>query len=930
MTTAFRDMAALVLMAISGFVTVPLHAQTTNGAEYASGSAAELERNHFKRFLQPGQTVEDVPFHDLFLATISAMYQITGQYVQVLRLCRYGAEAAKTGAEREQQRMCQRSALVNLGRFSEAEALAVEDGKLLPSSQNVNAGPKASDWMWTATLNLNLGQTQVAESAFQRVVEAIEQAREGERRQIGPADPRINANLRAIHDELRADLNRNNEQYALQSLAEIAYFRQRYDEFGQLIDRLLAVARTNPRDSNVPAELAVDQALRFYRVGDVTRARAIAKASLPQIKAGAGFRDQPEPLQSFVPLQSAVVVLGDERTQQVHVRAWLRLVIVYALLGRQDEAARLLEATRALASRYVLEPEAANTLLAAVEETCADIAMMNQVPDLSVAQLRSARQRLVNAGIPERSNESGRRQARLDSPLLSVNAKLLRAYVRQGKTVWREEREMKEIASILHEFTMSRAILNSQLAERAAIATDANVSMLLRREGTLIDELVSSRGQIAADVARTPGAMAQGSQITARIRAIYGELETIKTALADAKIPGAKVTDHDISRFHASLGSARAYWQWITHPEGNFIVCWTSDGIHIAPLPIGVHEIEERAGHLRQKGSLRLVRTISQLPVFPADEAAVLYQFLFGQLAPVAIGREHWILANAPLVDGLPWGALVTAPTAHRAEPAWLGMRTALSIVPSWRATLSLARESSSAAKKILLIGDPHNSNATIKPGELSVRGLFIAKATNATPEVAPRDNAFGQEITALSRLYPHAATTVLRGSDATKKKLLALPLDQYRTLVFSTHGYLAKEFSTTLGPSLEMTARSKALKDRLLTAAEIARLRLDAQLVVLSACDTSAPDGYPDSEGLSGLTSAFLLAGARNVLVSLWPVETQATKTLITSMFRIYQKNEEGGVASAMQRATRDYLASSDPLRRHPAFWSAFVHVGQ
>jgi CHAT domain-containing protein len=104
----------------------------------------------------------------------------------------------------------------------------------------------------------------------------------------------------------------------------------------------------------------------------------------------------------------------------------------------------------------------------------------------------------------------------------------------------------------------------------------------------------------------------------------------------------------------------------------------------------------------------------------------------------------------------------------------------------------------------------------------------------------------------------------------------------------------------------------------------------LSADIVVLSACDTSGSDGHMDSEGFSGLTSAFLFAGARNVVATLWPVETQATKFLTTRMLKHYVSGAEPGAAFALRRATLELIRSADGRRAHPAFWSAFVVVGQ
>ena len=106
--------------------------------------------------------------------------------------------------------------------------------------------------------------------------------------------------------------------------------------------------------------------------------------------------------------------------------------------------------------------------------------------------------------------------------------------------------------------------------------------------------------------------------------------------------------------------------------------------------------------------------------------------------------------------------------------------------------------------------------------------------------------------------------------------------------------------------------------------------MRLDADVVFLSACDTSASDGSRDAEGFSGLTSAFLLAGARSVVATLWPVETDATSTFVQVAMRAYERDPNRPFSFSLQEAALAVMTSSISEWRHPAFWSPFVVVGR
>jgi CHAT domain-containing protein len=112
--------------------------------------------------------------------------------------------------------------------------------------------------------------------------------------------------------------------------------------------------------------------------------------------------------------------------------------------------------------------------------------------------------------------------------------------------------------------------------------------------------------------------------------------------------------------------------------------------------------------------------------------------------------------------------------------------------------------------------------------------------------------------------------------------------------------------------------------EDGLLEAWEILDLKLDADLVVLSACQT-AQGGIGDGEGLIGLTWAFLAAGSRSVVASQWPVDSAASRAF---MVRFHQRLLRGESKSeALQGAARDLAAQ--PFYRHPFYWAGFILVG-
>ena len=113
---------------------------------------------------------------------------------------------------------------------------------------------------------------------------------------------------------------------------------------------------------------------------------------------------------------------------------------------------------------------------------------------------------------------------------------------------------------------------------------------------------------------------------------------------------------------------------------------------------------------------------------------------------------------------------------------------------------------------------------------------------------------------------------------------------------------------------------------DALLNASEVASLRLDADWILLSACNTAGSAGL-SGEALSGLTRAFFYAGGRAVMATHWPVQSEATVRLTTLTFDNFAKEPLLGKASALQQAQLALM--DDRKTAHPIFWAPFVLVG-
>ena len=172
----------------------------------------------------------------------------------------------------------------------------------------------------------------------------------------------------------------------------------------------------------------------------------------------------------------------------------------------------------------------------------------------------------------------------------------------------------------------------------------------------------------------------------------------------------------------------------------------------------------------------------------------------------------------------------------------------------------------------------------------------------------------------------------------ASKANLFGLDLRGTRYLLFATHGFLGGEFSGVAEPALALSqVGSSATADGFLTMSEIAALNLDAELVVLSACETAGFDRKATTgDGFAGLTRSFMGAGAESLIVSHWSVDSRTARDLVTEFFKLKISSTS---AEALRRAkldirrrTRDTGARAGGLaisQSHPFFWAPFVFVG-
>jgi CHAT domain-containing protein len=336
-----------------------------------------------------------------------------------------------------------------------------------------------------------------------------------------------------------------------------------------------------------------------------------------------------------------------------------------------------------------------------------------------------------------------------------------------------------------------------------------------------------------------------------------------------------------------------------------------------------------------------------------------LYAALIGPVEEVVKDARHVLVVPSGPLTSLPFHLLVTEKPANATpqlkdigsyrDAAWLIKRQAVSVLPAL-ASLKALREVSRldpGARAMVGFGDPvfdpverAKALAERRASRTSVavtrgygdfwQGASIdrAKLTKYLPSLL--DTA--DELKAVAAKVGAAAGDVHLGSDASETVVKRTALVDYRVVYFATHGLVAGDIAGLAEPSLALTLPKQPteLDDGLLTASEVAQLKLNADWVVLSACNTAAAD-KPGAEALSGLARAFFYAGARALLVSHWSVDSEAATRLTTSTFALMKADPKLGRAAALRDAMLAYMNDKgSPLNAYPAFWAPFSIIGE
>ncbi|HWM89305.1 MAG TPA: CHAT domain-containing protein [Thermoanaerobaculia bacterium] len=378
-----------------------------------------------------------------------------------------------------------------------------------------------------------------------------------------------------------------------------------------------------------------------------------------------------------------------------------------------------------------------------------------------------------------------------------------------------------------------------------------------------------------------------------RIQALESPTPLDLTAARSALDPGTVLLTY-------AVGKARSFL-FILQAEGA-----SGPGFSFYPLAIGEEDLKKEVEAFRS-----LLGQPETLLSSLEQRGRHLYDLLVHPADRVLAKADRWLISPDGSLHSLPFAALVFG-DRYLAESKPIHIAASAAVYREIKATRS--KKPSAMATDLLAIGDPLYPKTDTDPqAQAALRRGFSLEPLPATRS----------EVGAISGFYPNAR--VLLGRDATEEAIKTLA-PQARHLHFACHGLLDERFPLNSALAFSIPEHLEDGRDNgLLQAWEVLEeLRLDADLVALSACDSGLGKEM-GGEGLVGLVRAFQFAGARSVLASLWSVSDVSTADL---MKRFYGYLQDGrSKDEALRAAQVDLIRSQD--FSHPYYWAAFQLTG-
>jgi CHAT domain-containing protein len=525
----------------------------------------------------------------------------------------------------------------------------------------------------------------------------------------------------------------------------------------------------------------------------------------------------------------------------------------------------------------------------------------------------------------------------------------------------------------LADMLRGRSVASALAASSARVVSqDSALAELARREQDLRKQLTASAGLLNNLLSLPPAqrddkAVEALRQEIARSRDEHGktrlEIGVRFPAYADLIDP----KPASVEQIRSVLRPDEAFISFYFGAEKSFVWVVPKAGpAAFAIIAANAGTIEAKVKKLREALEPN-VSSVGDIPAFDLALASELYELLLKPVEGAWRPARNLVVATNGALGLLPLGVLPTAPVAtppdagaafaaYRGVP-WLARTHAVSLMPSAAAFRSLRQLPAGAAGRQPLIGfgDPVFNAEQAAEALKNVPPAPAASGSpplerRSAPQVAGLASATlgslpalpdtADELRSVAQALKADGSKVLNlGKAASEENVTAADLSNYRVVAFATHGLVAGELDGLHQPALALSAPSVTGGggDGLLTLEKILALKLDADWVVLSACNTGAGDGA-GAEAASGLGRAFFYAGTRAILVTNWSVHSQSARDLVTDLFRRQAADPKLARAEALREAMTglmdgpgftDGKGKTIFTYAHPLFWAPYSLIG-
>jgi CHAT domain-containing protein len=296
---------------------------------------------------------------------------------------------------------------------------------------------------------------------------------------------------------------------------------------------------------------------------------------------------------------------------------------------------------------------------------------------------------------------------------------------------------------------------------------------------------------------------------------------------------------------------------------------------------------------------------------------------VLAEVRPLLAGRKRITALPDGIMNMVPFELLSAAEDAYKPLIA----DYVVSVSPSLLFIEYAERQRRTGrASNLVALADPNYSKpdtlaaATWEEIEVATRGSRYLSYFEPLPETR-------SEAAAIAKMFAGEKVDLLVGGDALESRLKTTDLEGYGFLHFATHGILGGEVPGIGEPALVLG--DEPGEDGFLTSTEVGALKINAELTVLSACNTGSGE-FVTGEGVMGMSRAFLAAGSLSVVVSLWPVASQQTERLMVEFYRLQRAGKPA--AEALREAKLKMIAQAQKTgsaESHPFFWAPFILLG-